>query len=102
MKLPDIISPDTQFSSLEKVNNGCSGSMDDYLNDDLNCRNNGQGSYQENFIENSQGGQEVFSMWADHQNIDTSNLPLDNRPENNNFIKPYLNGGVYEKSDKQI
>ena len=54
MKLPDIISPDTQFSSLEKLNHGYSGSMDDYLNDDLNCRNNGgQAQFQDNLMDNS-------------------------------------------------
>jgi hypothetical protein len=98
-KLPNIISPDTNFSSLDKLNEANSRNMEDYLNDDVGTNPPSQINYKECSLDNP--APQMFTMWADHHTRDMMN-PLSNRQtDNNSLIKPYLNG-VYEKSDIQI
>lgn len=100
-KLPNIISPDTQFSSLDQLE-GNSRVMEDYLNDDVGANQPSNITFKECSMMD-EPTPPMFTVWADHQNArgDVMN-PLSNRQtDNNSLIKPYLNG-VYEKSDIQI
>lgn len=72
--------------------------MDDYLNDDLGPANpDCHITFKECTLENT--APQVYTVWADHQ---TRDLLSNRQADNNSLIKPYLNGGVYEKSDIQI
>lgn len=107
-KLPDIISPDTNFSSREKIN--ASNSRQSRL-EDYNVGDDSLGGaptpYDVTFKDSSfdnQTAPQLFRVWAEHQQDSRADVNSLNNGKNdsNNLIKPYLNEGVYEKSNIEI
>lgn len=59
-------------------------------------------TFKENSFDNKTSPQ-LFKVWAEHHHDSRIDInSINNGVDSNSYIQPYLNGGVYEKSDIQI